>query len=90
MKEELPSVSYDLLLVTRLTATSTGRILIDTEPVKVPIVQTIDEGHRQYKFQPGNGQNSYIIPMSQWNRKLPYTYSYQEASYGEIYVGVRY
>ena len=29
----------------------------------------------------------YIVPISQWDRKPPYTYENKKAPYGEVYVG---
>ena len=38
-------------------------------------------------FNLGMDEVGYLVPISQWDRKRPYTYDYQEAPYGEIYVG---
>jgi len=53
------------------------------EPVEVPPVREMMPG--KYKFILGltNDEIGYIIPKSQWDKKYPFTYKYDEAPYGE-------
>ena len=45
------------------------------------------EGAINMNFNLGMDEIGYIIPISQWDREPPYTYSYREPPYGEIYIG---
>ena len=45
------------------------------------------KGKINMNFNLGMDEIGYIIPISQWDRKKPFTYSYKEAPYGEIYIG---
>ena len=60
---------------------------IITEPVEVPPLRSQMQGVINMNFNLGMDEIGYIIPISQWDREPPYTYSYTEAPYGEIYVG---
>ena len=60
---------------------------IDTEPVEVPPLRRLMTGVINMNFNLGMDEVGYLVPISQWDRKPPYTYDYQEAPYGEIYVG---
>ncbi|MFL2479703.1 MAG: hypothetical protein ACJ0K4_09150 [Verrucomicrobiales bacterium] len=60
---------------------------IITEPVEVPPLRSQMEGAINMNFNLGMDEIGYIIPISQWDREPPYTYSYREPPYGEIYIG---
>jgi len=54
------------------------------DPVEVTPLRQIMHG--EYRFIAGlsNDMIGYIIPKSQWDEKLPYTYGYESRPYGEI------
>ena len=60
---------------------------IRTEPVEVPPLRSVMKGVINMNFNLGMDEIGYIIPISQWDREPPYTYSYREPPYGEVYIG---
>ncbi len=60
---------------------------IRTEPVEVPPLRSVMKGTINMNFNLGMDEIGYIIPISQWDREPPYTYSYREPPYGEVYIG---
>ena len=60
---------------------------IVTEPAEIPPLRQSMTGAINMNFNLGMDEVGYLVPISQWDRKRPYTYDYQEAPYGEIYVG---
>jgi hypothetical protein len=60
---------------------------IRTEPVEVPPLRNVMKGAINMNFNLGMDEIGYIIPISQWDREPPYTYSYREPPYGEVYIG---
>ncbi len=60
---------------------------IKTDPIEIPPLRKLMKGKINMNFNLGMDEIGYVIPISQWDRKKPYTYSYEEAPYGEIYIG---
>ena len=60
---------------------------ISTDPVEVPPLRKSMRGVINMNFNLGMDEVGYLVPISQWDRTPPYTYDYQDAPYGEVYVG---
>ena len=60
---------------------------IKTDPIEIPPLRQLMKGKINMNFNLGMDEIGYVIPITQWDRKKPYTYSYEEAPYGEIYIG---
>ena len=60
---------------------------IQTEPIEVPPLRSVMKGAINMNFNLGMDEIGYIVPISQWDREPPYTYSYKEPPYGEVYIG---
>ena len=60
---------------------------IKTKPIEVPPIRSMMKGKINMNFNLGMDEIGYIIPISQWDRKAPYTYSFESAPYGEGYIG---
>ncbi len=54
------------------------------EPVEVPPLRELMPGKVKFVFGLANDELGYLVPKSQWDEKLPYTYGAKGRPYGEI------
>ena len=60
---------------------------IPIPPVEVPPLRHCMTGWLNLNINLGMDEVGYIVPISQWDRKPPYTYENKKAPYGEVYIG---